>query len=165
MVSRARSFIDKYGKRFISIVGMLGSDGVGERANAAALATKMLRDSGLSWEELLNAEAGTSNGYRNPELEGYRKLCADLRLKVARLEAENIQLKRAQAVPGKKIVSFAAAVAHLVEQIELRMELNEWEEGFLASMKGGRNKLSDKQRLHLKRLAERAGVPCDFLEE
>lgn len=42
-------------KRFIAIVGMLGSNGSGEAANAAALATKMLQEAGLTWAELVNA--------------------------------------------------------------------------------------------------------------
>lgn len=40
-------------KRFIQVCGMMGSDGLGERAAAAEAATKMLRSAGLTWEELL----------------------------------------------------------------------------------------------------------------
>jgi hypothetical protein len=37
--------------KFIKIIGLFGSAHEGERANAAALATKMLRDADLNWEE------------------------------------------------------------------------------------------------------------------
>lgn len=39
--------------KFLKLIGMLGSDHEGERANAAALATKMLRDHGMTWPEFL----------------------------------------------------------------------------------------------------------------
>lgn len=45
-------------KRFVAIIGMLGSSGSGEAANAAAMATKMLKDAGLTWAELLNGMGG-----------------------------------------------------------------------------------------------------------
>lgn len=42
-------------KRFVAIVGMLGSSGDGERANAAALAGRMLQEAGITWGELVGA--------------------------------------------------------------------------------------------------------------
>jgi ribosomal protein L40E len=36
---------------FVKFLGMFGSDHAGERANAAALATRMLREAGFTWEE------------------------------------------------------------------------------------------------------------------
>jgi hypothetical protein len=50
-------------KRFVSIVGMLGSNGPGEAANAAALATKMLAEAGLTWGELLADAGGPGDRY------------------------------------------------------------------------------------------------------
>lgn len=40
-------------RRFTQICGMLGSDHDGERASAAALATKMLKAAGLTWADIL----------------------------------------------------------------------------------------------------------------
>ena len=40
--------------RFLKLLGMFGSDHDGERANAAGLATKMLRDAGLTWVEFID---------------------------------------------------------------------------------------------------------------
>jgi hypothetical protein len=49
--------------RFIAIVGMLGSDGHGEAANAAAKASKMLKEAGTTWGELVAAlEDGKGRG-------------------------------------------------------------------------------------------------------
>jgi hypothetical protein len=41
-------------KRLTSILGMLGSNAVGERDNAARLAEHFRREHGLTWAELLN---------------------------------------------------------------------------------------------------------------
>ena len=41
------------GSRFKKLIGMLGSDGDGERANASAMATKLLKDAGLTWGEVM----------------------------------------------------------------------------------------------------------------
>lgn len=39
--------------RFLGVVGRLGSSFDGERATAAALATKMLREAGLTWADVV----------------------------------------------------------------------------------------------------------------
>ncbi len=39
--------------RLAKLCGLLGSDHEGERANAAALASRLLKDCGLSWAELV----------------------------------------------------------------------------------------------------------------
>ena len=43
--------------RLTKLLGLLGSDHVGERANAGAMADKLLREAGLTWESLLNGAA------------------------------------------------------------------------------------------------------------
>lgn len=43
----------KLAERLSRICGMLGSDFDGERAAAGAAATRLLRDAGLSWDDLL----------------------------------------------------------------------------------------------------------------
>ena len=40
-------------RRLVGILGRLGSDHDGERAAAGLLATRLLRDRGLSWDEIL----------------------------------------------------------------------------------------------------------------
>ena len=50
-------------ERFIRLCGMLGSDFEGERANAAALASRMLRESGLTWRDIIGS-APASQGQR-----------------------------------------------------------------------------------------------------
>ena len=47
-------------RRLVNILGMLGSDHDGERAAAAALASRLVRDKGLTWDALIPADgAGT----------------------------------------------------------------------------------------------------------
>jgi hypothetical protein len=52
--------------KFIKIIGLFGSAHEGERANAAALATKMLRDAGLTWVEFFNLLAAPPPVPRSP---------------------------------------------------------------------------------------------------
>ena len=40
-------------RRLIALLGLLGSDHHGERANAGALATRILRTKGLQWADLI----------------------------------------------------------------------------------------------------------------
>ena len=42
--------------KLIKVLGMLGSDHAGERDNAAQAATKILRDAGLTWYDVLREE-------------------------------------------------------------------------------------------------------------
>lgn len=51
--------------RLVAILGRLGSDYDGERAAAALLASRLLRDRGLCWDDLIQAVGGarqTSGG-------------------------------------------------------------------------------------------------------
>jgi hypothetical protein len=56
-------------KRLALLCGMLGSDHHGERANAAALATKLIREQGLTWEQVIAGSPTTadrSTNHSNP---------------------------------------------------------------------------------------------------
>jgi hypothetical protein len=44
--------------RLVAILGRLGSDYDGERASAGLLASRLLRDRGLCWDDLILASAG-----------------------------------------------------------------------------------------------------------
>jgi len=48
--------------RLVGILGRLGSDFHGERAAAALLATRLLRERGLSWDELLPSQGAPPAG-------------------------------------------------------------------------------------------------------
>ncbi len=192
-MSRVKNFMKTQGKRFIAIVGMLGSDGQGERANAAALATKMLKEADLTWDEVIGT--GTPRENSNNEMglrahiirleETNRKHLAAignlrrenerLLAKVTKLEAgpsgtrdysmgDKAGPKHAYHSSSGKIKTFNFYINELIDQIESRLEMSEWEENFCMSIRQ-RNKLSDKQLFHLRRLAEKAGVPCEGLDE
>ncbi len=45
--------------RLVGILGMLGSEHAGERASAALLAAKLVRDHGLSWSDVVPSPAGS----------------------------------------------------------------------------------------------------------
>jgi hypothetical protein len=44
-------------ERLIKFCGLLGSDSDGERANAARMADKLLRDAGLTWRDVISVAA------------------------------------------------------------------------------------------------------------
>lgn len=46
--------------RLVQLLGMLGSSGMGERANAASLADRMVRRAGLTWTEVLETSSEDS---------------------------------------------------------------------------------------------------------
>jgi hypothetical protein len=56
--------------RFTQICGMLGSDQDGERAAAAFQATKMLRNAGLTWAELLKHVSERQNESNTADAKG-----------------------------------------------------------------------------------------------
>jgi hypothetical protein len=43
-------------ERLVKVLGMLGSEHPGERDNAAVMATKLLKEAGLSWYDVLDVE-------------------------------------------------------------------------------------------------------------
>ncbi len=45
--------------RLVNILGMLGSEHAGERASAAFLAAKLVRDRGLCWADVVPSPAGS----------------------------------------------------------------------------------------------------------
>lgn len=45
---------DKLRKRLVRVLGMLGSDHAGERDAAALVATRMLKEAGLTWYDVLD---------------------------------------------------------------------------------------------------------------
>lgn len=80
-------------KRFVAIVGMLGSNGSGEAANAAAMATKMLQDAGVTWGELLKAQDGSAGyGGRDTHNATLQRLWAEQR----RSEASETRARHAE---------------------------------------------------------------------
>lgn len=54
-------------RKLIGCLGMLGSDHDGERAAAGLLATKIIKDAGMTWEQLLNEPAPKPKPDPNPE--------------------------------------------------------------------------------------------------
>lgn len=68
--------------RLIKLAGLLGSDFDGERSNAAAAATRLLRDNGLTWRDLLTPALPRP---RAPVPTGWRAVVADLVLFPERL--------------------------------------------------------------------------------
>ena len=69
-------------ERLVRIAGMLGSDFEGERANAAAAATRLLQQHGMTWRDLI--ECGCPAAARPPSPLWER---ADHRERAARLLA------------------------------------------------------------------------------
>jgi diketogulonate reductase-like aldo/keto reductase len=184
---------------------MLGSDGEGERSNAAALATRLLKENGLTWSETVSG-AGTvqapqqrwnGDAARVSILEGQLRMAhqtiasnsceirrlkdqiASLQMKLTTAEGEVLAAWRAfkQADPEVKMHSpdkdndgtrkFASKMQAIlnwsIDQIEDAIELSEWEQGFLKSMRELKWKISPKQFAKLVDMADRAGVDLSEL--
>lgn len=70
--------------RLVGILGMLGSDHIGERAAAAALASRLVRDKGLSWDAVIpvggaQPGAGWTGSARGPGSAGQDDMAFCLR--------------------------------------------------------------------------------------
>ncbi len=80
------------------VLGLLGSDHVGERASAALAAHRLLQSKGASWSELL-AMPGSARGAKGPTEQGIDYVAAaesrmrQLRRENDRLEAQIKRLK------------------------------------------------------------------------
>lgn len=61
--------------RLVGILGRLGSDYDGERAAAGLLASRLLRDKGLTWLDLLGKGQSREAPYRNQASNGGLGLC------------------------------------------------------------------------------------------
>lgn len=76
-------------RRLVKVLGMLGSDHDGERAAAALQASRLLRDRGLTWEEVLARPRATPNPYGPADLSDtapvWRQVAARCRGAAARL--------------------------------------------------------------------------------
>jgi hypothetical protein len=70
--------------RLVRILGMLGSEHEGERANAGLLGTRMLRAAGLTWGDVAAAMHEREAAYAT---------ALELQVEVLRLEAENERLR------------------------------------------------------------------------
>ena len=80
-------------QRLCQILGLLGSAFDGERASAAAMADKMLREHGLTWEHIL-AETRTPNApIREPRSSHHRKEPASHRSQTAPLSLGRVPLR------------------------------------------------------------------------
>lgn len=98
--------------KFKKICGMLGSDHDGERANAARMATSLLKQGGLSWDAIgVGSPAASYDPYGSRhELHYYRMMLDDERGKNDRLTKEVAALKRAVKTLELKLVEQASGV-------------------------------------------------------
>lgn len=210
------------GTRFKKLAGMLGSNGDGERANAASLATRLLRDADLTWGEVMGA--GTANGAQRPSdggqatrirdletrlkmseafctAQGTRASAAEAQLRRAKTEIGKLRnelevarrevqaakaafelagtshaqardfFKKAEAAPGLKAgkpkdyaTDFQRQINDLIDEIENAVELNDWEQGFLNSIRDLKYRITEKQWKKLQALAEQAGADASKVD-
>lgn len=191
---KIQAFIRDRGPRFFAILGLLSSDAEGERANAAALATRMLKEAGLTWGELsgtLGSAPGGSTGARR-ELEyllnGVRQRAeaAEKQVRhlqqsqreqqhlILKLQAEIARLRRPEPPPRDysrgeewaeqkqagtkpKYKTFNVRLNELADQLEDALEMNDWEQGFVTSIRS-RNFLTDKQKAKFEALLKQANI-------
>lgn len=69
---RQRTVRKQVSERLIKVLGMLGSDHAGERDNAAVQATKILKEAGLTWYDVLDVEKPRDPGSVSQRNRGIR---------------------------------------------------------------------------------------------
>src|SRR5262245_61799691 len=112
-------------ERLIKLLGMLGSDYAGERANAGRMANDMIRGVGLTWPQILSPEV--SNG----------ALLSQANSRIAALTRENMRLRAeverlTQEAPRKP---FTAELYQEIEGLlDYASDLTLWERNFLGSL-------------------------------
>lgn len=221
------------GQRFQKLAGMLGSDGHGERANAAGMATELLRTAGLTWGEVMGA--GPSQGGQQTRIidletrvrildrhrqDDQRKI-ADMisqdkrqkaeinrlrreledalrQLRVAEqftgtskaeaqdffAKADSVKMQTSGLKPGKYRngdqpapnqsttrkprkfeTPFQEKLNELLDEIEEQCEMNDWESGFIASLRDLKYRITSKQYAKLEAMADNAGIdPTEFVD-
>ena len=60
----------------IKLCGMLGSDHIGERANAALMADKLVRSAGLTWSDIIVPPRHHAGQHHPHDWRGMRDFCA-----------------------------------------------------------------------------------------
>lgn len=92
--SSSGSFDEAARHRFLKVVGMLGSSHPGERAAAALQASRMLREHGLNWSDLLGRHDAAASPYGPSDLHDsapqWRQLAARCRQDARKLLAWEI---------------------------------------------------------------------------
>lgn len=195
---KIQAFIRDKGPRFFAIIGLLSSDAEGERANAAALATRMLKEAGLTWGELSGTFGSSSPGSygsgsrQETVLRGLweqAKLRAEAAEKqvrhlqqsqreqqhlILKLQAEIARLRRPEPPPRDysrgeewaeqkqagtkpKYKTFNVRLNELADQLEDALEMNDWEQGFVTSIRS-RSFLTDKQKAKFEALLKQANI-------
>lgn len=160
--------------RMVKFCGMLGSEHEGERANAAKMATSLLRGAGLTWEQyLVKIHQPAPDSRRLVEAERlvafYRSALATEQARTSRLSQDLEQAKKqpreAQArapIPTDRTTErWGMTCTDIIAKIEFRdvhkMLLTDWERSFLASLlpRGG---LTERQWWVIEKMALKAGV-------
>lgn len=130
MQSKLKALLEN--DRFIAIVGMLGSDGHGERANAAAMANKMLTEAGATWAEVLAAKGGSGGRVDNHDelrlIREVQQLKRELRdayalhqkaIEGAAKDKKALKLARAE---NEKLLAQHAQVVHELRALKTQIE-------------------------------------------
>ena len=134
--------------RFSKICEMLTSSHDGERAVAAAKATSMLREAGLTWTDLVT-RAMTRKGSGVPYVDELERACRRAAQEAAARPPPPPQPPR-EPPPARFNRRFGLDAAELLQLIDLQRKLSDWERKFLTSLIE-RNRLSRrrKQKLEL----------------
>jgi hypothetical protein len=132
--------VDK--KRLAQILGMLGSAHDGEIINAARVATRLIREADVTWEQLLSGVGHSDEFVQRVASESYQAGLAD---------------GRAAAAPKPKRKTFSGYASLLLK--EHPDALTDWETAFCLSWTQKRCEPSDKQLAVFVRLAEKTGQP------
>jgi hypothetical protein len=130
---------------------MTGSSFDGEALNAARLANRLLQDSGLTWEQVLEPalDSVVTAAARQllDENEALRSTNEELEEQVRRLRARTMQLPQSWRLPSNTEQQISQA-------IEWTAVLTDWEREFAVSI-AGRWRLTQKQQTRLDQITRK----------
>jgi hypothetical protein len=130
-------------ERLVKLLGMLGSNYDGERANAGRMASDMVRGADLTWPQILSPD--TFGG----------SLLANANSRIAALSQENVRLREEierlkQEAPRKPFtIECYREIEGFLDHAEY---LTEWEHSFLESLLERCSPVSEKQTAVIERI-------------
>jgi hypothetical protein len=142
-------------ERLARLLGMLGSAHDGEVVNAGRLAIRMLKEAGMTWEQVVTP---TVNGHdESVVIDAARALLAENERLTDEVEdlREQLQRSRARSLQTPSHWNEPKTVTEQIEQaIEWTARLTDWEREFATSI-AGRWRLTQKQRDRLDQISRK----------
>jgi hypothetical protein len=136
-------------ERLARLLGMLGSVHAGEIVNAARLAVRLVKDSELTWEQVVNSDMnGVAVQAPQQLLVENDQLRADNEELLEQLRRLRTRMPSIPSSWGEPVTA-AEKIEHALQWTAV---LNDWEREFVTGI-AGRCRLSERQQASLDRIA------------